>query len=270
MKTLTRLIVAVILVTGVIPVSVAAQGKSKTPSIQVRKNKAAAVQAHAYRARGIKYETKVRHVYDSGTADGVKVAVLRYKDGDWTGIGEGEKFREGDRVKIQFVSNFEGYIYLVNVRPNGRKRVLFPYPGKASNLVSNGTTYIWPEIGAWVFDNEPGKEVIQVILSKEPVPIYDEAVKRPDGDLEESATNAATQLASRTPKKKDEGYIAQNASLSELTGYQTRSVRYGPGKDKNNKETVAVVSTPESTVTPVKLAAKEVAALEIQLDHVAK
>lgn len=270
MKTLTRLLVAAILVAGLIPVSVFAQTKSKRTSRQVHKKEPAPVQAHAYTSRGIRYETKVQHVYDSGAADGVKVAVLKYKDGDWTGIGEGEKFKEGDRVKVQFVSNFNGYVYLVNVMPNGGKRVLFPYPGKASNIVSSGGTYLWPEIGQWVFDDKPGTEVIQVILSKEPVPIYDEAVKRPNGELEESAVNAAAQLSASVPKKKDSGLIAQNTSLRELPGYQTRSLKYGPGKDKNNKETVAVVSTSDTNVTPVKLVAKEVAALEIQLDHVAK
>lgn len=269
MRTMTRLIVA-LLVAGLISIPVFAQGKSKTRLRKVYKKQPAVLSAPAYRARGIRYETEVRNVYDSGTADGVKVAVLKYKDGDWTGIGEREKFKEGDRIKIQFVSNFDGYVYLVNVMPNGRKRVLFPYPGKASNLVSSGATYIWPEVRAWVFDNDPGKEVIQVILSKEPVPIYDEAVRRPNGDLEESAANAAAQLAANAQRNSDNGLIAQDTSLNELRGYKTRSVKYGPGKGKNSKEIVAVVSTPESTVTPIKLAPKEVAAIEIQLDHIAK
>ncbi|MEN3334344.1 MAG: hypothetical protein V7641_3709 [Blastocatellia bacterium] len=265
MKTRIRLIVAALLVAGLMPFAGLAQGTRKTSSRRAHKKPPAVVQAHAYRARGIKYETEVQHVYDSGMADGVKVAVFKYKNGDWTGVSEGETFTAGDKVRLQFVSNFDGHVYILNVRPNGGKRVLFPYPGKGSNLVSSGATYIWPEIGAWVFDNEPGKEVLQVILSKDPVAIYDEAVKRPNGDLEESAANAAAQLASGGQKKKDNGFIAQDTTLSELPGYHARTLKYVAGKKKN--ETVAVISNPESTVTPGKLDTNQVAALQIQLDH---
>ncbi|HKV38934.1 MAG TPA: DUF4384 domain-containing protein, partial [Blastocatellia bacterium] len=123
-----------------------------------------------------KYNLQARGIearYDDGSVDGLRVVVLKGQDGRFSPVDPSRQFKKGDEIKIDFESNFDGYVYIVNVTPAGKKKVLFPHAGLASNMVAARQKYELPAGGVMFFDSETGVEVLQVIMSREPIPLYD-------------------------------------------------------------------------------------------------
>src|ERR1051326_3113062 len=56
------------------------------------------------RARGIELD------YDDGRADGMRVAVKKMKEGEFIPVLATEEFKAGDRIKVEFESNFDGFV----------------------------------------------------------------------------------------------------------------------------------------------------------------
>jgi hypothetical protein len=249
-----------LLVVGLTAGTLSAQHKGKgTPSRQ--KNNST--------GRGIEYQ--VRYMYEHDQADGMKVVIYKALGGNWVATDPSEKFQEGDRIKVEFTSNFPGNIYIINVMPDSRKRVLYPYPGKENATVVARTTYTYPdETGIYRFDNQPGIEVLQFILSRSPIAVYDEAIKQPKGDIVETASNAAAELSAKAQRPKESGITSNTSATTELEGYGTRDVRFAEGKAKKSKATIIVVAAPDQSVKSPPLEEKTVAKFEIRLNHVAR
>jgi hypothetical protein len=88
-------------------------------------------------------------------------------------------FRSGDRVRFDFESNVDGYLYVVQEGSSGRWSVLFPDAriNGGINRIQRRQRYSVP-IGKWfVFNNVPGTERIMVFLSKSPIRDLPEMVK---------------------------------------------------------------------------------------------
>lgn len=80
-------------------------------------------------------------------------------------------FRSGERIRLNMMSNRDGYLYLVNLGSTGRSQVLFPHPGVAggNNFIRANTPYEIPH-GAYIrFDENSGEETILVMLSPTPL-----------------------------------------------------------------------------------------------------
>src|SRR6516225_6778420 len=73
------------------------------------------------RSRGIQAS------YDDGKVDGMRVVVLRNDAGKFTPVDPSRQFKKDDQIKIAFEGNFDGYVYIINVTPHGKKKVLFPH-----------------------------------------------------------------------------------------------------------------------------------------------
>jgi hypothetical protein len=83
-------------------------------------------------------------------------------------------FRSGDRIKLAFTSNKDGYLYLANIGSSGTPTVLIP--GKFGPLVSlrPGFTYEYPSSTKVLrFDTQVGEEQIYALLSEVPLDIID-------------------------------------------------------------------------------------------------
>jgi hypothetical protein len=103
---------------------------------------------------------------------------------------EGEKevssstsFRSGDRVRLTFESNIDGYLYVVQEGSSGRWTVLFPTPqiNSGMNRIQKFQRYQLPPQSWFEFDTNPGVEKLFVFLSKEPLgqlPGFKQAVSR--------------------------------------------------------------------------------------------
>ena len=85
--------------------------------------------------------SRARGLFINKKADAMSILVLKVADGALVPVDPSSEFKAGDQIKIQFQSNFEGYIYVVNIEPNGKRKVLFPQPDSSDNAVQPGMRY---------------------------------------------------------------------------------------------------------------------------------
>ena len=57
---------------------------------------------------------------DKGEVDGLKIGVKKIENKTLVAVDPAAEFKAGDSIKVSFESNFDGYVYLVNVTPSGK------------------------------------------------------------------------------------------------------------------------------------------------------
>jgi uncharacterized protein DUF4384 len=240
---------AIVLIATVVP----AQGpKPQTKAIQNQKGDSDEVLSRAIRQK----------VLDK-RIDGMEIVVFDVKDGKLTPILDPSRnFRKDDEIKVQFWSNFDGYVYFVNVEPSGKKTVIYPQAGgkEQSNMILGGQHYILPHSLPYVFDEEKGIEVIQVIMSRQPIRFLDDAVKKSNGELGKTASNVADELVGVGSKKKgiDSDTIAKVLPNREGDAVRSRKVSLARPRDTEQGTVIAV---------PDSLKDGGIAVFEIRLQH---
>jgi eukaryotic-like serine/threonine-protein kinase len=106
-------------------------------------------------------------------------------------------FRSGDRVRLSFESNVDGYLYLVQQGSSGRWSVLFPNPdiNGGRNRVRKSEEYSVPDDdGFFEFDANPGVENLFVYFSQEPMQELPGFGNKPVTKPETLTASAVTQL----------------------------------------------------------------------------
>jgi serine/threonine protein kinase len=112
-------------------------------------------------------------------------------------------FRSGDRVRLSFQSNVDGYLYLVQQGSSGRWSVLFPNPeiNSGRNNVRKSEEYKVPDAdGFFEFDSNPGVENLFVYFSREPMqelPGFSRPVTKPETLTASAVTQLQNTIASR-------------------------------------------------------------------------
>jgi uncharacterized protein DUF4384 len=102
-------------------------------------------------------------------------------------------FKSGDRIKLSIEANRDGYLYVINIGSTGQSHVLFPHPGVNSNFVTAWTPYEIPYNTYMRFDENPGEELLLVMLSPKPMgDVFTPPVNRP---LNSEETQSFTQLS---------------------------------------------------------------------------
>lgn len=212
------------------------------------------------RARGI----KLKEDYDAGKVDGMRILILKAERGSFTPVDPGRVFRQGDEIRLSFESNFDGYAYVINITPDGNKRVLYP----SSKMASNSNTIrarqkVELPPTAFIFDAQTGTEILQVVMSREPINVFDTAIKNSNGELQ-SASSAAGELAGTAQRG---GITSSEASsvLPQNAGLRARGIFLAPGKDRD--KTGSVVAISDDKGANGRLKAGEVAVFEIRLQH---
>ncbi len=239
MKAVLRCTLIALLLVGVPASSLGADKK------QSQKN------AEAGRARGLFINKK---------ADAMSILVLKITDGTLVPVDPSTDFKAGDQIKIQFQSNFDGYIYILNIEPNGKRKLLFPYPEATDNAVSPDERYDFPPGTAAIeFDKEKGTEVLQVIMSRGRIPYLDAALTEPEQYISESASSAVAELQGGISKK-----VTPVVPSTDTNKVRSRDIILAPGKDNDRKG--SVVAIPDNG-SGGRLKAGEIAPFEIRLKH---
>lgn len=203
---------------------------------------------------------RARGLFVSKRSDAMSILVLKNEGGTLVPVDPSSEFKAGDQIKIQFQSNFDGYIYVVNIAPNGKRCVLFPYPEAQDNAVRSEERYDIPPGGdAIEFDKDKGIEILQVIMSRGRIPYLDAALKEPGSCLSESASSAAAELQAGIVKK-----VTPVVPQGEEGGVRSRDIILAPGKDKDTNG--SVVALPDNGGGG-KLKKGEMAPFEIRLKH---
>jgi hypothetical protein len=212
----------------------------------------------------------------TGKSDGLEIQVLKEVNGAWKLVDQKEEFKAGDKVRVQFWSNLKGYIYFVNIPPKANQRVLYSQeiekdrdytlPGRKANKE------LWFE-----FDNEKGTEVLKLVMSPSPIKVFDEALKKSDGELGESVFSVTDELAAGSqggqggkPKYEEVAIVRPKSSgcpQSRDINLRCRSVGFEPPDPKSGKGAV-VVAIPDDKSSSGKLGKDEAIVVEIRLKHI--
>ncbi|HUY36034.1 MAG TPA: DUF4384 domain-containing protein [Pirellulales bacterium] len=90
------------------------------------------------------------------------------------------KYREGDRLRVQFKAEREAYLYLIYHQADGRSRLLFPNPSQPDNHVPAKQATVIPDPKQPLrFRIQPpfGTEVLQVLATFKPLAELDALVQ---------------------------------------------------------------------------------------------
>ncbi len=92
--------------------------------------------------------------------------------GRTTEVDPEKVFRSGDRIRLAIQSNDTAYLYIIQRGSSGNWSVLFPSPeiNNGQNLVERGRPVEIPPGHWFAFDEQPGKETIFIVLSRQPEP----------------------------------------------------------------------------------------------------
>jgi len=90
-------------------------------------------------------------------------------NGKTTRVDPNRTFKSGERIKLTIESNRDGYLYVLNIGSSGNSHMLFPNPGVVSNRVVAGLPHSVPFKTYMRFDNNPGEELVLLMLSPRPL-----------------------------------------------------------------------------------------------------
>jgi Domain of unknown function (DUF4384) len=92
-------------------------------------------------------------------------------DGQGTRMTTDRIFRRGDRVRLNIMSNWNAYFYVVSLTSTGRSQVFFPHPAVSSgnSFVGASTLYEAPPDAHIRCDDASGEEAIWLMLSPTPL-----------------------------------------------------------------------------------------------------
>lgn len=200
-----------------------------------------------------------RGLFNRKTADAMTIVVFKIEGGTLVPVAPSTEFKAGDQIKLQLQSNFDGFIYVVNIQPSGKRFLRFPYPEATDNSVRAGEKYDIPPPGDIMeFDTEKGTEVLQVIMSHDRIPYLDAALKEPEGRLAQTASSAAAELQPGIAKT-----VPPIAPPSN--GSRSRDITFAAGK--NREQGGSVVAITDDKGAGGKLKQGETAEFQIRLKH---
>ncbi|HEU4389259.1 MAG TPA: DUF4384 domain-containing protein [Blastocatellia bacterium] len=214
---------------------------------------------------------RARALFIKKRSDAMRVIVLK----DDVPVDPSRDFRQGEEIQVKFRSNFDGYAYVVNVTPGGRKRLLFPCARLRNNRITVGMENVLPSAThGFVFDAEAGTETLMVVMSRTPVAELDAALAacctsttqdccdRFVCDLNDVTSRAVDQLTGGAPSQVQG--IAPPPQSEASAGARTRGIILAPGRDKNKAETFVAVEDKEGG----RLQSGKVAVFYVRLKHV--
>jgi hypothetical protein len=114
---------------------------------------------------------------------------LKEPDGQLKRVARTRGFRTGEKIRLHFESNANGYIAIVNTDSTGVTQVLFPKADirNGNNAIDRSRDYVLPSEDAWLqFDRTTGSERLTVFFASSR-DVIDRLVSRPSSDANLSA-----------------------------------------------------------------------------------
>lgn len=154
---------------------------------------------------------KARELFVTKQADGIEVTVKWLdKNGQFTVVDPSRNFKQGDELRVEFQSNFNGLAYFLNVTPAGVMKIIHKgaiRAGVRNELPASPNTI--------QFDNESGAETLKILLARQPIEKFEAALNKSGGMLGKTSAGVADEL-SRNNKQKP-----KPAPVSEEVGFLT-------------------------------------------------
>jgi hypothetical protein len=168
---------------------------------------------------------------------------LEKPNGELEQVTTSHIFHSGERVRLHFTTNVDGFVYIFQRQPDGTAQALFPNAqlGVADNVVKTGQDMTLPSTKAWfTFDQHPGDERLMVFVTPQK-----------SVDIDRLAGNEVSVDAQRT-----------SSLAASIPPKGSRSL-FIEVDDKSEKRAVYAVTNPAS----VSGASTAMLALEIVMQH---
>lgn len=139
----------------------------------------------------------------AGEVLAMKATVERTRDNQTMTVLPTDEFRSGDRVKLIFSVNRDGYIYWLAKGTSGQYQLLFPTAKTGpDNAVVKNKEYTVPTTGSWRFDDQKGSETVVAVFSPTRIDKAEEAVKLANEGKKEDASKIVAALIDGHEKKR--------------------------------------------------------------------
>ncbi|MFN7917071.1 MAG: protein kinase [Vicinamibacterales bacterium] len=128
--------------------------------------------------------------------------IQKLESGEEVEVDPARTFRSGDRVRLAFESNSDGFLYIAMQGSSRRWAVVFPSEqiNGGSNAVTAGSPYQMPDNGWFRFDETPGTEELFVVFSRQrlaEMPGFTRGARRGDSVPAKAVEDMRQRLASR-------------------------------------------------------------------------
>jgi hypothetical protein len=172
-------------------------------------------------------------------------------------------FDAGDIVRFRLTSEFDGYLYVVNLGSTGAYSPLFPAPGtKRDNRINKGVDSLVPstEDGWFQIDGPAGFDVLYILVSSAPIDVSADTGAKGNGGPSHSFELPGDSLKPRcndaifqargecVDESAGPAPLARDAPLPPQIGLATRNVSrdiiFVPGDDEKSVEVSAPSTTP--------------------------
>lgn len=138
-----------------------------------------------------------------GETIAMKATVEMTRDGKTTTVLPTETFQSGDKVRLIFSTNRDGYIYWLAKGTSGQYQVLFPtQKAGMDNTVVKNKEYTVPTRGAWRFDDQKGTENLVCVLSPKPIANLDRAVTLAAEGKRDEASSIVSSIVNKHETKR--------------------------------------------------------------------
>jgi len=221
-----------------------------------------------------------RALFTTKQADGLEIKVLKNDKGVFSLVDPGQEFKSGDEIRVVFTSNFDGNVYFINVAPSGASRVIYRREIRAGqvNELPAGQEVI-------KFDKEVGDEVLKIVMSRKPLAVFEDALKKTDGKLGLTAASVVDEIVKNKPGSKPHaenvGIVEPDNSRNEMRcrglelalgkEVRCRGLELATGDRKKGEGTVLVARQDDDggrkNSASGELKPDDVAVIEIRLRH---
>ena len=212
-----------------------------------------------------------RGLFISKKSDAMEVRVLDDKTG--LSVFPDQEFKGGDRLRIEIQTNFEGYVYIINLEianKNTNRFLLFPNPNESNKPKADE-----PIVLPTTFDETPAIEIVQVIASHDRIGFLDSVLKGPSCSRDENrckldqmtAKRVADLLGDTKSSSSQEigGVFSKSGEQQKKDGMRPRGIILSQGKDKEDKSSYVAIPIDDSGTGRLK--SGQLFAFEIRLKH---
>jgi len=160
----------------------------------------------------------------------VRTTLELTRDGQISTVSPSHEFKSGDRVRLRYTTNADGYVYWLAKMSSGKYNVLFPSPQAGmDNFIRKNTEHTVPVKGSFRFDDKPGTENIMVVFAPNKVPELEQAVAEASGqkgNVNQSATSVAAVEDKNAGKRKTRDLVFEEED-DEAVNTKTQVVPKG-------------------------------------------
>jgi hypothetical protein len=150
----------------------------------------------------------------------VKTALELTRDGQTSSVEPGHEFKSGDRVKLRYTTNADGYVYWLAKMSSGKYSVLFPNNQTGmDNLIKKNEEHTVPVKGSFRFDDTPGTENLLMVFSPDRIPELEQAVAEANGqknNVVENSIQVASVEEKNISKRKTRDLVFEDEDEEEV------------------------------------------------------